>query len=352
MKIAQLVSNLHKVSPDANQAIYSHAAWLSNGLVGRGNEVTLFASGDSETNAKLNSVLEKSTPALGIDKETARYYNQLLISRCYEHAKEFDIIHSHFTILSSFYSRLTGTPTVSSFHSPIEDAARPILSYYKDRNYISFSLAQRKQMPELNWVANIYHGIDTSLFAYNEQPQDYLLYLGRITEEKGVHLAIEAAKTTNQNLIIAGRSYPDEGYWHNQIEKNIDGKTVRYVGEANLQGKIDLLQNAKALLFPTQYDEVFGLVMTEAMSCGTPVIAWNKGSVPEVIQDGTTGFIVKDVNGMVKAIQNIDKINRNECRKRAEMFFSVQKMVTGYEKVYMKVIEDQRAMLKKRMDLS
>src|SRR5690606_19368774 len=257
--------NLHKVSPDSNQAIYSHTAWLSNGLVDLGNDVTLFASGSSETKAKLFSVLEKTSNEVGVDQESAKYYNHLLISKCYENAKNFDIIHSHFSLLSSFYAGLVSTPTVMAFHSPVDDRIRPLLKHYKDRYYISFSLAQRKIMPQLNWVANIYHGIDTNLFAYNEKPQDYLLYLGRITEEKGVHLAIEAAKQAGLQLVIAGRSYPQEGYWHDQIEKNIDGKQIRYVGEANLQTKIEYLQNAKALLFPTQYDEVFGLVMTEAM---------------------------------------------------------------------------------------
>jgi glycosyltransferase involved in cell wall biosynthesis len=347
MKIAQIASNLHTVNPDSNHAIYSHTAWLSNGLVDRGNDVTLYAAGDSITKAGLRSILEKNTNALGIEPSNAMYYNHLLISKCYEESANFDIIHSHFTLLSSFYSGLTQTPTLLSFHSPIEDRIRPILQYYKDRYYISFSLAQRKQMPELNWIANIYHGTDTNQFAYNETPKDYLLYLGRITEEKGVHLAIEAAKASNSNLLIAGRSYPTESYWHNKIEKNIDGRTIKYVGEADLADKIQLLQNAKALLFPTQYDEVFGLVMTEAMSCGTPVIAWNKGSVPEVIQDKYTGYVVNSVETMTKAINNIDKISRQACRDRAVNFFSVEKMVQGYERVYLRIIEEHRAKMKR-----
>lgn len=346
MRIAQLVSNLHRVHLASNQAIYSHTARLTNGLIRRGNDVTLFASGDSESQAKLYSVIEKNTHALGLDPDDTRNYNQLLISKCYENAANFDIIHSHYSLLTSYFTALTRTPTAHSFHSPILERQKPLLRHYKDKNYISFSLAQRKQMPELNWMANIYHGIDTEYFAYNDKPEDYLLYLGRITEEKGVHFAIEAARAANLNLVIAGRSYPTENYWHNYIEKFVDGKTVNYVGEANLETKLGYLQNAKALLFPTQYDEVFGLVMAEAMSCGTPVIAWNKGSVPEIVQDGHTGYIIKDVNGMVKAIQNIDKISRQECRKRAELFFSIEKMVTGYEKVYMRIIEENTARLK------
>lgn len=341
MKIAQLTSNFHKVSIVSTQAMYSHVGFLSDGLADRGNDVTLFASGDSESKANVFAVTDNAI--YDLPDEIRRNYLHSLISSCYKKASEYNIIHSHFTLLSSFYCGLVNTPTVISVHSPIEERNKPFLAMNKHNNYVSFSLAQRRQMNDLNWVANIYHGVDTKVFTYNETPQDYFLYLGRITEEKGVHLAIEAAKAAGVTLIIAGRSYPQEGYWHNFIEKNIDGKMVRYVGEANFETKIEYLKNAKALLFPTQYDEVFGLVMIEAMACGTPVIGWNKGSVSEVIQDGHTGFVVKDVEGMSKAIKAIDKIARRECRRRAELFFSVEKMVTGYEKVYMRVIEEHSA---------
>jgi glycosyltransferase involved in cell wall biosynthesis len=344
MKIAQLISNFHRVSPLSTQAMYSHAALLANGLVDRGNDVTLFASGDSESKSQLFSVSEK---AVNLEhKDLHRSYINLLISQCYKHASEFDIIHSHFTLLSSYFSELVNTPTLISIHSPLEELLKPFQEIYKHHNYVSFSLAQRKQMPNLNWIANIYHGIDTNIFPYNPTPQDYYLYLGRITEEKGVHLAIEAAKTAGVQLVIAGRSYPAEGYWHEHIEKNIDGKMIRYVGEANFETKIDLLKNARGLLFPTQYEEVFGLVMIEALACGTPVIGWNKGSVPEVIQDRHTGYVVNSVDEMVKAIQNLHKISREECRKRAELYFSVEKMVAGYEIVYLRVIEEHRKRMK------
>jgi len=195
-------------------------------------------------------------------------------------------------------------------------------------------------MPELNWVANIYHGVDTNLFPYNLKPKDYILYLGRVTEDKGVHLAIEAAKRAGVQLIIAGKTYSTEGYWHAMIESNIDGKTVRYVGEQSMEGKIELIQNAKALIFPTQCNEVFGYVMIEAMSCGTPVIAWNNGSVPEVIKHGVSGFIVNSVDEMVTAINSINEIDRANCRQRAVDLFSIEKMVSGYERVYNKALSN------------
>lgn len=343
MKIAQLVSNYHKVSPSTNQAIYSHVAWLTNGLIQNGNDVSLFASGDSETQAQLERVSPVATyNESGLDEDERKSLTHSLISKCYQQASQFDIIHSHFSLLSSFYSRLVATPTVQSLHSPISPKNKKLLLNYKDNNYISFSLAQRKQMPELNWVANIYHGVDIGKFSFNPQPQNYVLCLGRITEEKGVHLAIEAAKTAGVQLLIGGRSYPNEGYWHEKIEPHIDGKTVRYIGEANFLTKIEYLKNAKALLFPTQYDEVFGLVMIEALACGTPVIGWDNGSVGEVIQDRTTGYVVNSTKEMIKAIRVINKISRDECRNRAIKLFSVEKMVSGYEKIYVRIIEDSR----------
>ncbi|HPF95475.1 MAG: glycosyltransferase family 4 protein [Candidatus Magasanikbacteria bacterium] len=340
MKIAQLVSNLHDVNARSNHAIYSHAGILADAFVEKNHDVTLFASANSKTKAKLNGWPPSNISQLSLPENIRRHYTHSLISQCYNKAENFDIIHSHFTLLSSFYANLVDTPTVSSIHSPITDEIKPLMKQFKNNRYISFSHSQRQQFPELNWVANIYHGVDTDLFAYNETPGDYFLYIGRITEEKGIHYAIEAAKAAGVKLLIAGRSYATEGYWHTQLEPHIDGVNVSYVGEADLERKIELYRNAKGLLFPTQYDEVFGLVMIEAMSCGTPVIGWNKGSVPEVIQDGETGYLVSSVEEMTEAIKNIDKIDRKACRRRVEELFSVDKMVRGYLRVYERIIAE------------
>ncbi len=181
--------------------------------------------------------------------------------------------------------------------------------------------------------------MNAELIEFEPTPKDYVLYLGRITEEKGIHLAIQAAKAAGMKLLIAGGSYGAEGYWQKSIEPFIDGLHVRYMGVADEKQKIELLQGAKALLFPTQYDEVFGLVMIEAMSCGTPVIAWKSGSVPEVVSHGRTGYIVESVEDMTKAILNIDNISRAETRHRAVSFFSQEKMTQGYLRVYERIIE-------------
>lgn len=337
MRIAQLVSDLHPVAVGGTKAIYSHVGTLTDMMIKAGHQVELYASADSKTQGNLHSI-EKPANAQSLPQDIQRYYTQALITDCYKNDTEVDIIHSHFTLLSSFHAAHSKTPTIISIHSPIREEIKPLLRLYKNLSYISFSKAQRKQMPELNWVANIYHGIDTNLITYNETPKDYFLYLGRITEEKGVHFAIEAARAAGVPLRIAGSSYMTEGYWHKHIEPAINGVSVRYMGEANEQQKIELLQGAKALLFPTQYDETFGLVMIEAMACGTPVIAWRKGSVPEVISHGKTGYIVDSIEGMVDSIKTIDKISRKETRERAVTLFSKEKMVNGYLKVYDRII--------------
>ncbi len=342
MRIAQLVSNAHPVNSRSNQAIYSHVATLANDMVSKGHEVRVFASTDSCTQASLHAADVDSAELRLLPADIQKHWLHALIADCYKQADSFDIIHSHFTLLSSFYADLVRTPTLLSVHSPIRPEIRPFLQKYKHLSYVSFSHAQRLQMPELNWVATVYHGVDTKLFAFSPTPKEYFLYLGRVTEEKGVHYAIQAAKAAGACLLIAGRSYQAEGYWHRHIEPEINGVTVRYVGEADLEKKIELLQGAKGLLFPTQYDETFGLVMIEAMACGTPVIGWRSGAVPEVVSHGVSGFVVETVDEMVQAIRSIGKLRREDARLRAERYFSQEKMCEGYRRVYERIIRADR----------
>ena len=341
MRISQLVSSHFPTHPLSSHAINSHVAWLTNILVQRGQTVDLFASSESETKANLHA----STPALstlGLSESFVRHYIMAHIADCYRFAQvKSDIVHSHFNLLSSFIGSVAQVPTVTSIHTPIKEDLKPLLMRFKNERYISFSLAQRTQMPELNWCANIYHGIDTTLFAYQEIPEDYFLFLGRITEEKGLHFAIQAAKEAGVKLVIAGASYAQEGYWQKNIELYINGTDVKYVGLVPFEKKIAFLQNAKALLFPTQAQEIFGYAMIEAMSCGTPVIGWDNGSVREIVKDGITGFVVESISEMVEAIRSINIIDRKNVRNRAECYFSVEKMVKGYEKVYRRVLEDE-----------
>lgn len=342
MKIAQITSNYQPTGLEFRKGINSHVAWLTEGLVKRGHDVHLFASSDSETTGTLHSVSEALVKR-ELPEDLQRYFMHLNVSRAYEYAKnnDIDLIHTHFNLLTStLYPRLSDVPTLISVHLPVDQRIREFADFFKNERYVSFSLAQRKQAPELNWYANIYHGVDMNLFTFNPEPEDYLLYIGRITEDKGVHLAIEAAKAAGMPLRIAGTSYHAEGYWQKYIEPNVDGVQVQYLGEASFEAKIELYRNAKAVLFPTQVSEVFGYVMIESMACGTPVIGFNNGSVPEIIQEGVSGFVVENVEEMTAAIGKIDQIDRVKVRKRAEIYFSIEKMISGYEKVYKRLIEE------------
>ncbi len=340
MRIAQLVSNYQTIPPKSSSAIYHQVYLLTEELVRRGHEVTLFAASDSRTSARLVSVCKATSkdPTLNeFDKYRAM---NLLASKCYSMADQFDIIHSHFNLIHTFYSGMVKTPTAVTIHTPILDKKLlKILKSSKNENYISLSRSQQKLYPGLNWVANVYHGLNIKKFKYQPKSNGYLLSLGRITRDKGVHTAIKAAKLTGHKIIIAGKSYGHEDYWHKEIEPHIDGVNVKYVGELDHREKIKYFRNAKAFLFPTETQEAFGLTMIEAMGCGTPVIAFKKGSVPEIVKHGRTGYIVSNLEGMVRAIKKIDKIDRQACRERVEKYFTIDKMVTGYERVYQRIID-------------
>lgn len=345
LKIAQIAPSGIPIRSDENKAIYSHIGSLTDELVKKRHKLTLFANHRSVTLGQLVSAnFTDNFEGQGKDSLT-RYEQWELLSDCYAkaHHKEFDIIHSHLTVMTGFFSSLEKKiPTLISIHSPIEEWMKPILLKHKDGKFISFSLAQRKQLPELHWYANIYHGVDTDKFAFEKEPEDYVLFIGRITHDKGAHIAIEAAKETGIPIRVAGRSYSTEGYWHEMIEPHINGSSVRYFGEVSLAEKIPLIQKAKAIIFPVLWQEPFGYVLIEAMSCGTPVIAFPNGSVPEIVKDGVTGFLVNDKNGIVEALAKIDTLDRKKVRDRAEQFFSLKKMVSHYESVYRRLYAETK----------
>lgn len=343
MKIAQLTSNFYSVPPRSSKAIFHMVHRLTEGLVANKNDVTLFASGDSVTAARLIAVTENQTSDMDIPANITQHYLHLLISECYARAKDFDIIHSHFNVTALPYARLTTTPTVHTLHTPIAEDTRPIMAAYKDQRFISFTHSQQHLNPELNWIGNIYHGVDHGHFTFSAEPKDYLLFMGRIVPEKGVDVAIEAAKAAGMKLIIVGRtSEAHSEYFRTKVEPHIDGVNIRFVGEADHVTKVEYFRNAKALLFPVQWEEPFGLVMIEAMACGTPIIGFDRGSVAEIVQHKETGYVVGDLAGMVDAIGRIDEIDRAACRKRTERYFSYERMVSGYEAIYHRVIAGTR----------
>jgi glycosyltransferase involved in cell wall biosynthesis len=308
---------------------------LTEGLVGRGIDVTLFATADSLTGARLRAVIPR-----GYEEDRtidAKVAECLHISEVFEHADEFDLIHNHFDFLPLAWSRLTPTPVVTTIHGFSSDRILPVYRKYNQSvYYVSISRADRS--PTLDYVANVYHGIDLKGFTFRAESGDYLLFFSRIHNDKGAHEAIEIARRAGRRLLMAG-IVQDKEYYRQKIEPYLDGKNVAYLGSVGGSARDELLGGAYALLHPINFAEPFGLSVVEAMACGTPVIAFAKGSMPEVVADGQTGFLVNSVEEAVAAVQRLPELDRAACRRHVVERFSADRMVDGYLEVYRQVLE-------------
>ncbi|HAZ43286.1 MAG TPA: glycosyl transferase [Cyanobacteria bacterium UBA11369] len=345
MRIAQIAPLWERVPPPAYGGIELVVSLLTDELVRRGHEVTLFASGDSITLANLESVHPR---ALRLDSSVKEFgiYEMLQMSRVYEQASEFDIIHSHMGCAALPYVNLVKTPTVHTLHGIFTPDNEKMFTYAKKQPYVSISNTQREPRLGLNCVATVYNGIDVDSYKFYPQPDEppYLAFLGRISPEKGTHHAIAIAKQVGLPLKMAGKvDVVDVEYYESEIKPHIDGEQIQYLGEANHVQKNELMGRAIATLFPITWREPFGLVMVESMASGTPVIAMNLGSTSEVIADGKTGFLCNSIEECVSAVRRVEEINRNDCRKHVVNRFSVQKMTDGYEAVYQQILAEKFA---------
>lgn len=345
LKIAILAPPYLPVPPPLYGGTEKIVSLLTEGLVARGHDVTLFASGDSHTTAKLSSIYPKALGNSGLTKDDhekplAHYHE------CYRRASEFDIIHSHGQYVSLPEAEGLEVPVVFTWHGSFypgesPEEKRETLRRYKHLNYISISNNQRGGLPELNFVATVYNALDISEYAVGES-SDYLLWIGRMSPKKGALEAIEIAKRTGIRLEMAAAIDPVDHYFFEEVIKpRIDGINVIYHGEIGHDALAELYGGAIATLYPISWHEPFGLVMAESMVCGTPVVAYNIGSVPEIVRDGVTGFVIdpsEGVDGMVAAVNKIGNINRSVCRKHVEEHFSEVRMVSDYEAVYRKII--------------
>jgi len=308
---------------------------LAEGLVDLGMDVTLFATGDSLTSARLDSVCPVPYEE---DKEMdAKVWECLHIAHLFEQADQFDIIHNNYDFLPLSYSRLVKTPVVTTIHGFSSPKILPVYrTYNRDNYYISISNSDRS--PELDYLGTVYHGIDLNLFTINEKPGDYLLYFGRLHPDKGTYEAIQIARRFGMKLIMAG-IIQDEDYYKSRVAPFIDDSNIIYVGSVGPERRNELLQGAYALLHPIYFDEPFGLSVIEAMACGTPVIAFNRGSMPEVISEGVTGFLVENIEEALARLELVPTLERRECRRWVQERFSKERMVTDYLKVYETIIE-------------
>ncbi|MGK0186987.1 MAG: glycosyltransferase involved in cell wall biosynthesis [Verrucomicrobiales bacterium] len=312
------------------------ASNIAEGLVARGWDVTLFATSNSITSARLHAVVDCGYEEdREIDPKVAEYQH---ISEVFEHAAEFDIIHSHYDFMALSFSRLVKTPVITTVHGFSSPKIMPIYQKYRDSNFVSISDSDRAE--GLNYLATVYNGIDLALYPFQETGGGDLIFLGRIHPDKGVHLAIEVAQACGRNLIIAG-IVQDESYFREQVEPHLDGDQITFIGPVGVEAKNQLFTRAFALLHLNTIPERFGLVLAEANAAGLPVIAADLGSCREVIEHEVTGFLVADVRGAIAAVDRIDEIDRRSCRRRVEERFSIETMVKGYEAVYAKILDQQ-----------
>lgn len=348
MRIAQIAPLWEQVPPPAYGGTELVVSVLTDELVRRGHEVTLFAAGDSQTLAKLEPCSSKSLRSIGLNPQDpeVRVYETLQIKKVFERASEFDLIHCHIDVAAFPYVNCVKTPTLHTIHGIIPNHLEPLWRDACKQNFVSISDSQRRNDLNLNYVATVYNGINTKVFPFYSQPDatPYLAFLGRMSPQKGPHLAIEIAKRTGWNLKMAGKvDAVDQEFFATKVEPYIDGKQIEFLGEVNHQQKCRLLGGAVATLFPITWSEPFGLVMAESMAVGTPVIAIALGSTKEVIEDGKTGFLCNDVTECVQALERITEIDRRACRDHIVENFSVTRMVDGYEAVYQQLLEKQFA---------
>ena len=369
LKIAQISTPFISVPPKGYGGIELVVANLTEGLVRRGHEVTLFAPGGSKTSAKLISPFQKVLDKKGMEE----LFSPLSIKLFWQHslpslyhaiagfekAEEFDVIHNHFHYLGLFFDSLVTTPTVHTYHGDLSSAVKSpiekmILEKYKKSCWTAISESQKRTCPvKLNFARVVYNSISIEKFSWSKKSGDYLIWLGRITPKKGLIQAIEVAKRLRMKLIIAGVVNPrDEEFFEKDIKPKINNKDIVSVGAVDHEKKVELFKKAHVLLYPVTWAEPFGLVMAEAMACGTPVVAYANGAVPEVVRDGMTGFVIqqkKGVEGLVEGVKRISKLSnlemeklRTACRIHVEENFTTERMVEKYEEVYYKLLNKQK----------
>lgn len=348
MKIAQICPPWFSVPPAGYGGIEWIVALLADGLTERGHDVTLFASGGSTTKAKLISEFDEPP---GGTKLGQVWYEVIHAVSTYRYADEFDIIHDHSGMIGPPIGANIAKPLVHTLHGPFTEAAKrmysllapppgaPGLNVKNPLNLVAISEAQRAFCPDLNYAGTVYNGIDTSLYPFREEKEDYLLFLGRVNKEKGPEIAVDIAAKAGMKLKMAVKMSEEfeQEYWRDVVHSHLTGNE-EIIGEISVQEKAELIAGAKATLFPIQWPEPFGLVMTESMACGTPVLACPYGAAPEVIRHGETGFLHEDPMDLVKAIDKLDEIDPKVCRDHVEATFGKMTMVEGYERVFENIL--------------
>jgi glycosyltransferase involved in cell wall biosynthesis len=335
MRIAQVAPLYFSVPPKLYGGTERVVSYLTEELVRQGHEVTLFASGDSETGAKLVAACPQSLCQMGNYGEPRPYFVRMM-ELVFEDVSRFDVIHFHTENIQYPLLRLHPCPNVTTLHGPLHPLRlKPLLDKYKPP-LVSISGNQRLPIPEANWQATVHHGLPRDLYTFRKGPGDYLAFLGRVYPQKRLDRAIRIARQAEMKLKVAAQIDPEEEHFKQDIEPLLDEARdwVEFIGEVGGREKDEFLGNAHALLFPIDGPEAFGLVMIEALACGTPVIAWRDGPVPEVIDDGSTGFIVESEEEAVQAVGRVSGLSRQTCRQVFEDRFEAALMTKKYVEVY------------------
>ncbi len=338
MRIAVLAPIAWRTPPRHYGPWEQFASLLTEGLMADGHQVTLFATADSITTARLHAV----APCGWSEDATidAKVVECLHIASVFERADEFDIIHNGFDFLPLTYSALVSTPVVTTIHGFSSDRIVPVYERY-DRTTAYVSISDSDRHPNLHYAATIHHGIDIDEFAVHPEPGDHLLFFGRIHPDKGTAHAIQVARTCGRRLVIAG-IIQDENYFRTEVAPHVDGEWVRYVGAVDASARAEVLGSAHALLHLIDFDEPFGYSVVEAMACGTPVIAYSRGSMHELIEHGVTGYVVGNIASAVAAVASVGDLDRHKIALRAAERFSVQTMIDKYLTVYRQLLGNRR----------
>ena len=339
MKIAQIAPIAERVPPKKYGGTERVVSALTEELVRRGHEVTLFASGDSITKAKIESVYPRGLREAHLkDIYGINHWSLLNIGLAYELQDDFDIIHDHNAPISLPTANIASTPVVVTMHNAFNADNRRLFQTLRGANIVTISQSQLYPIPNINHAGTVYNGLAMEHYPFSEENDGYLLFVGRISMEKGTHFAIEAAQQLDKRLIIAAKlENSDRAYFKEYVEPRLSER-IQWVGEVDEEERNKLMSKALCLLHPVTWREPFGLVLIEAMACGTPVVGFNRGAIPEIVKTGVTGYVVEDLEGMIDAVNAIDSINRAACREHALLNFSDKKMTDGYEAVYKKIL--------------
>jgi len=339
MRIAQVAPLYESVPPKLYGGTERVVSILTEELVREGHEVTLFSSGDSETTARLVPVCPES---LRLNKECMDQlaHHVLMLEQVFSELHNFDIIHFHIDYLHFPLTRRTGAVNVTTLHGRLDiPDLQPLYRNFSEMPVVSISDAQREPLPWINWQGTVYHGLQEDRFLFHKDSEEYLAFLGRVSPEKGLDEAIKIAKRAGMKLRIAAKvDNEDKEYFESVIKPMLKDPLIEYIGEIGNPEKCEFLGSAAALLFPINWPEPFGLVMIEAMACGTPVVAYSSGSVPEVLEDGVTGFLVNNVDTAAEAVGRLPEIERSRCRHTFEQRFSARRMAQDYLAIYEKLI--------------